>query len=292
MNKHNNIDPIKYIADIKEDLPKRQKDLCNFILENHANIGLMTVRDLSENAHVGISTINRVVNALGYKDFNELKKNIHEKYTVPATRFASSQKSFTEELSGEKYDETKTLVKFWQESSELLDKSLNVNLVQNFQKAMDIIMKAKTINLLGSRPYKAIALYLEIILGEYISNVKQLSLDPDLIYDHLLQIDQEEIVIVFAFEPYTNSVVKPGIQAHEQGNKVILITDHNTCPLVPYAEVTLKLEPSKESFSVVPLIALVEVISLEIGKRTSKQSINKLDNLKTALEKNNILYEN
>lgn len=152
-------------------------------------------------------------------------------------------------------------------------------------------MEAKSINLLGSRPYKAIALYLEIILSEYISNVKQLSSDPDLIYDRLLQINQEEILVIFAFEPYTNSVVNPAKQAYKQGNKIILITNHNTCPLAPYAEVTLKLEPSKDSFSVVPLIALVEVISLEIGKRTSNQAVNKLDNLKEALENNNILYD-
>ena len=34
----------------------------------------MSVRDLSSKAEVGISTINRVVNALGYKDFNTLKQ--------------------------------------------------------------------------------------------------------------------------------------------------------------------------------------------------------------------------
>lgn len=66
-----------------------------------------------------------------------------------------------------------------------------------------------------------------------------------------------------------------------------MISDHISCPIVQYASVTLKVQVSEEKFSVVPIIALIEALVIEIGKRSSEESIKKLKKLeKTLIEKN------
>ncbi|GAA3313250.1 hypothetical protein GCM10020331_002930 [Ectobacillus funiculus] len=65
-----------------------------------------------------------------------------------------------------------------------------------------------------------------------------------------------------------------------------MITDYISCPVISYASVTLKVEVSKEQFSIVPIIALIEALVIEIGKRSSEESIKKIEkDLRKHLEK-------
>ena len=155
--------------------------------------------------------------------------------------------------------------------------------MENFEKALDLIMKSGHINILGTRPYKATALYFEQLLGEFYPKIRQLSHDTEVIYDRILQFEKDEVLVVFAFEPYTNRIIEAVKLTHEQGNNILLITDHISCPIISYASVTLKVEVSEEQFSVIPTMALIDALVIEIGKRSSEESIKKLKRLEETL---------
>ncbi|MFP3125815.1 MurR/RpiR family transcriptional regulator [Ectobacillus funiculus] len=284
MNLDNPVTIINKILDIKDSLPKKQRQLCDYILKNYQSIGLVTIKGLASNANIGISTVMRTIDSLGYENFNDLRKDIYEE-SFPSDSGWALKNSITE--IQQEGGRAPTLVQVWQESVHLLNKSLDSNLIENFEIAIDFIEKSSYINVLGSRPYKATALYLEQLLGEFYSKIGQLSHDTEVIYDRILQFEKDEILVVFAFEPYTNRIIEAVKLAYELGNKIILITDFISCPIISYASVTLKVEVSKEQFSVIPIIALIDALVIEIGKRSSKESIKKLKRLeKTLIEKN------
>ncbi|MGE7907719.1 MurR/RpiR family transcriptional regulator [Peribacillus sp. NPDC094092] len=275
---------INKIVDIKDSLPKKQRQLCDYILKNYQSIGLITIKELANNANIGISTVVRTIEALGYENFNDLRKDIYDE-AVPSVSKWTLKKSFTEiKKEGGKVP---TLVQVWKESVNLLDKSLDSTLMENFENAVDCIMKSSYINVLGTRPYKATALYFELLLGEFYPKIRQLGHDTEVIYDRILQFEKDETLVVFAFEPYTNRIIEAVKLTYELDNKIILITDHISCPIISYASVTLKVEVSEEQFSVIPIIALIDALVIEIGKRSSEESIKKLKRLeKTLIEKN------
>lgn len=275
---------ITEIINIKDSLPKKQRHLCDYILKNYQSIGLITVKELAHNAKVGVSTIMRTVNALGYNNFNDLRKDLYAE-SVPNNSKWKLKKSFSDIRN--EGNKVSTLIQVWKESINLLDKSLDPKLLENFESAIDLISNASQVNVLGSRPYKAMALYFEQLLGEFYSKIRQLSHDTEVLYDRILQLEEDEVLLIFAFEPYTNRIIESAMLAHELGIKIILISDHISCPIVQYASITLKVEVSEEKFSVVPIIALIEALVIEIGKRSSKESIRKLKKLeKTLIEKN------
>src|SRR5690625_4012013 len=69
---------LKNIIRVKEDLPKQQKKLCDYILENYQTIGLPSIAELAVQARVGTTTVMRVMRALGYQSYNEMKKDLHK----------------------------------------------------------------------------------------------------------------------------------------------------------------------------------------------------------------------
>lgn len=279
------------IIDIKDSFPKRQRQLCDYILKNYQSIGLMTIKELASNAKVGISTVMRTTNALGYENFNDLRKDLYDE-SLPSESVWTLKNSI-EEIQKEGGN-APTLVQVWKESVDLLNKTLDPDLMENFEIVIDLIGKSSFINILGTRPYKATALYFEQLLGEFYSRIRQLSHDTEIIYDKILQFEKDEILVVFAFEPYSNRIIEAVKLVHELGNKIILITDYISCPILSYASAILKVEVSKEQFSVVPTIALIEALVIEIGKRSSEESIKKLRRLeKTLRDKNEIFnYSN
>ncbi|MED3724860.1 MurR/RpiR family transcriptional regulator [Priestia filamentosa] len=287
MNLDNQGVTINKIVDIKDSLPKRQRKLCDYILKNYESIGLITIKELATNAEVGVSTVMRTINALGYENFNDLRKDVYDE-SIASDSGWTLKKSLAE--IQEEGGRASTLVYVWKESVNLLNKSLDSDLMENFEIALGFIEKSSHINILGTRPYKATAIYFETLLGEFSSKVRQLSNDMDVIYDRVLQFEKDEILVVFAFEPYTNRIIEAVKLAYELGNKIILITDYISCPIISYASATLKVEVSKEQFSVIPVIALIEALVIEIGKRSSEESIKRLKRLeKILIEKNEVL---
>jgi DNA-binding MurR/RpiR family transcriptional regulator len=278
---------ITEIINIKDSLPKKQRQLCDYILKNYQSIGLITIKELSHNAKVGVSTIMRTVNALGYNHFNDLRKDLYDE-SVPTNSKWTLKKSFSEIQNEE--ENVPTLVQVSKESINLLDKSLDATLIENFETAIDLIRHASHVNVLGSRPYKAMALYFEQLLGEFYSKIRQLSHDTEVLCDRILQFEEDEVLLVFAFEPYTNRIIEAVKLAYELGIKIILISDHISCPVIQYASVTLKVEISEEKFSVVPIIVLLEALVIELGKRSSEESIKKLKRLERTLMENNVTF--
>ena len=67
---------VDHIIEIKDSLPKKQRQLCNYIVLHSGEAGMMTVAELAQHAGVGTTTVMRLVQDLGYDSYNRLKRDI------------------------------------------------------------------------------------------------------------------------------------------------------------------------------------------------------------------------
>lgn len=272
----------------KDSLPKKQKRLCDYMLNNYQDMGMLTVKELADKAGVGTTTVLRVFKLFGFDTFYDLKREFHNVQKDYTDKWENVQRSFS---SGNESREVATLTDVFHESIHLINNSLNPQLIESFKNAMDLIANAKNINLLGLRPYRAVAIYLELLLEEFHSNTRQLSYDSDALYDRILQMKQDEVIVIFAFSPYVERAIDAAEVAHDHGIPIVLITDHLSCPISTFSDVIIKLEPSDKHFTIIPIIALVESIVIELGKRKSKTSIKKIQKLVETLKDRGVIIE-
>lgn len=284
-SKHGNI--LERLISIQSSLPRKQEQLSAYILENHHNIGIMTIKELAENAGVGTTTVMRLIKALGYDSFVDLKKEFHHIQVDHSHKWINVQKSF----SRKENNSYTTLSSVGQESVNLIEESINPQLVESLNEAIEIIDKASRINLVGFRSYRAIAIYLELLLAEFHPNIQQLSYDSDAMIDRILQFEEDEVLIVFAFSNYVQRAIDAATLTKERNIKIILITDQLSCPIAPYADVILKVDVEGKYFTVVPIIMLVEALVIELGKRNADTSVAKIRNLFEQLKKQNYIID-
>lgn len=269
----------------KKQLPKKQQKLCDYILKNFEHLGLITIKELSHKADVGISTVMRTIHALDYENFNDFRRDIYNEALPNETKF-TLQTAFIEN----EQQHSDPLTSVWDKSVQLLNHSLKDELVSNFNLAIDYIENAASVSILGTRPYKATALYLEQLLNEFYFNIHQLSHDLDAMFDKIIKLTSKDVLVVFAFEPYTNSVINAVKEANRLNIPIILITDYDSSPLLVYATVTLKVAVQKNHFTVLPIIALIDAMILKIGNDFSKSTVENLKQLEDALDRNNVTY--
>ncbi|MEJ7219497.1 MurR/RpiR family transcriptional regulator [Staphylococcus gallinarum] len=266
------------IVSTKKTLPKKQQKLCDYILKHFEDLGLVTIKELAKDAEVGISTVMRTIHALDYDNSNGFRRDIYNSAMPNDSKF-SLKNAFIESDKVKSH----TLTHVWDKSVSLLNQSLKPDLISSFDQAINIYV-------LGTRPYRTTALYLEYLLNEFNLSIQQLSYDTDAIFDKTKKMTNSNLLIAFLFEPYTYSVINAIKETKHQGNDIILITDHDTSPLIEFSNVTLKLSVRKDHFSILPIIALIDAIVLELGKRTSETSLKHLEKLEEVLNRNHVTY--
>ncbi|MFC2947652.1 MurR/RpiR family transcriptional regulator [Virgibacillus sediminis] len=278
---------IDKLISIQSSLPKKQEKLCSYILEHYKEIGLLTVKELADRAGVGTTTVMRLIKALGYDSFFELKKEFHQIQVNQSNKWLNVQKSFVSDDS----NSNTPLSVGGQQGIDLIEKSITPQLIENFSLAMDMIDSATRINLLGLRTYKGIAIYMESLLIEFHPNVQQLSHDSEAMIDRILQCEQDEVLIIFAFSNYLQGTIDAANVAKERDIPIVLITDQLSCPVSEYADVILRLDLSGKYFTVIPIITLIEAIVVELGKRTSDTSVPKIQDLFSILKEKGIILD-
>lgn len=282
MNNHSNL--LQALLNLRNTLPKKQEKLCSYMIENYQSIGLLTIAELAEAANVGTTTVMRLIKNLGYESYFDVKKEVANASMQPTTSaWWHLQQSFTaKDQNGHTLTEVGTEVK------SLLDQTVTPSLIADFDSAIQLILQADRINILGTRSNKALAMYLGYLLEEFYPNVTQLSRDTEFIYDRILRFESGDILVLIDNAPFATASIEAAEFCYENNHPVILITDHLSSPASSFASITLTTKASKNQYSVMPTLFLIEALIIEVGRKTSNDSISHLKKLSDILEKKNV----
>lgn len=275
---------IDALIEKSDQLPKKQKALCYDIIENYREVNVLTISELAKRNQVGTTTVLRLVQSVGYKSFQDFKRSLQE-YALASTvdKWTYLKNSFREDIKNDH-----TLPNSIHELVQALNETVNDDNIQHFSKTVELLIKAKKIHVLGVRVSKIAALYFDVILTSFNTKVNQLSYDNEFVFDRILQFDKGDIMVIFASSIMTKRTIEAIKLCHELEHKIVIITDLLPCPASSYADVVLQAKPSKNRFSIIPILAIVEALIIEIGKQTSGESINNLEKIGNVLRDKNI----
>lgn len=246
------------IAEIKEMYPtfsKGQKLISDYILNNYEKAAFMTAAKLGKEVNVSESTVVRFATELGFDGYPQLSKAMQE---VMRTRLTSVQRM---KIISDKMSDKDVLKTVLMSDIDKLTKTINEIDEKAFLGAVDTILKAKKIYILGARSCYSLANFIEFYLNHIFSNVKIVSTtSASETFEQMYRVSENDVVIGISYPRYSKRTINALKFASDRGANIVAITDSNLSPIAEHATYVLTARNDMSTF-VDSLVAPLSVIN-------------------------------
>lgn len=254
MNRNSN-DLSNRINEAYGSLSKGQKLLATYITDNYDKAVFLTAAKLGEVVGVSESTVVRFATHLGYKGYPEFQRALEE---LVRNKLNSVQRM---EVTYGRISQSKILESVLQSDAERIKETLNRIDDNAFELAVDTILNAKRIYIVGIRSCAPLASFLAFYLNMMFDDVHLLSTNSSSeLFEQMVRISKDDVIIGISFPRYSMRTLKAMEFANNRSAKVITITDSVHSPMNLYSSCNLIAKSDMASI-VDSLVAPLSVIN-------------------------------
>lgn len=243
---------------------KGQRQIADYILENYDKAAFLTASRLGQMTRLSESTVVRFAAELGYDSYHEMQRALQE---LIRGRLTSVQRI---QASHERINGADTVGEVMQRDMDTIHAAIeNVDRAE-FNRAVDMLLQARRIYILGVRSSSFLAGYLNFYLHLICKNVTLVqSFAAGEIYEQMVHIEPGDVLIGISFPRYSITAVNAVHFARDRGADVIAITDSTLSPLYAASSAALMVRSDMISFvdSMAAPLSLLNALIAEVGRR-------------------------
>ncbi len=264
---------IEIIHEKYQDMSKSHKIIAEFICNSYEQAVFMTAAKLGEAVGISESTVVRFASSLGFNGYPEFQKTLED--WVKGQLNSMSKMSVKYGSSSQK-DIVQSVI---QADIEKLKDTINTMDSKVFETAVETILNAKTIYIIGLRSCQPLASFLSFYLNMVLGHVVQLQTTSTTeLFEQMIQIDDKDVLIGISFPRYSMRTLKAMEFASDRNAKVIAITDASHSPVNMYS--SCHLLAKSDMFSVVDsLVAPLSLINALVVSICLKEKVKVRENL-------------
>lgn len=222
---------ISRIQENMKTFSKGQRLIANYILEHYDKVAFMTASRLGATVGISESTVVRFATEIGYAGYPELQRAIQE---MIRSRLTNVQRM---EVTRERIGDNDVLDAVLNQDIEIIRRTMEYTSHKDFYAAVDSIIAARKIYILGARSCQALASFLSYYFELIFENVTLVKATSEAeIFQQMIHIDERDLIIGISFPRYSRKATKAMQFAHDSGAKVVAITDSETSPMAQYAD--------------------------------------------------------
>ena len=257
-------------------MSKGQKLLATYITDNYDKAVFLTAAKLGEVVGVSESTVVRFASHLGYKGYPEFQKALEE---MVRNKLNSIQHM---EVTYGRISQSQILETVLQADAEKIKYTLE-NIDQNaFEMAVDTILKAKTIYIVGIRSCAPLANFLGFYMNYIFENVHVLTThNTSEIFEQMVRINENDVIFVISFPRYSMLTLKALEFANKRQAKVITLTDSVHSPINLYSSCNLIARSDMASIvdSLVAPLSIINALVVALCMKKQDEVVRTLENL-------------
>ena len=225
---------LKKIDERYAKLSKGQKKLADYIREDYDKAAFLTAAKMGEVVGVSESTVVRFATTLGYKGYPEFQKALEELVRTKLNSIQRMKVTYGRISHGEILD---SVLQSDIEKIKLTMASIDHN---TFEQAVDTILNARKIYVVGIRSCAPLASFLSFYLNLICEDVKAVNTNSSSeIFEQLIRISEEDVIIGISFPRYSMRTLKALEFASNRKAKVITLTDSVHSPMNLYSSCNL-----------------------------------------------------
>lgn len=259
-----------------EQMSKGQKLLADYILKNYDKAVFLTAAKLGKVVGVSESTVVRFATQLGYHGYPGFQKALEE---LVRNKLNSIQRM---EVTYGRISQSEILASVLQSDIEKIKLTL-ANMDQNaFELAVETILHAKRIYVVGIRSCAPLANFLSFYLNLIFDNVTSVHTNSSSeIFEQLIRIGEDDVIIGISFPRYSMRTLKALEFASNRKAKVITLTDSVHSPMTLYSSCNLIARSDMASIvdSLVAPLSVVNALVVALCMKKQKDVIATLETL-------------
>lgn len=261
-------DILSVISNRMSTFSKGQKLIANYILSSYDKAAFMTASKLGKTVKVSESTVVRFAAELGFDGYPAMQKTLQE---MIRNKLTSIQRI---EVSNDLIGDQDILSMVMQSDVEKIRMTLEDIDRDSFNKAVQLLIEAKHIYILGVRSSSALAGFLAFYFNLVFDNVTQVGASSNSeIFEQIVRVGEGDVMIGISFPRYSRRTVKALEFARQRGATVIALTDSDVSPVAEAATHVLLAQSDMASFvdSLVAPLSLINALIVAVGRRKSEE---------------------
>lgn len=274
---NNNCDIITRINQKYSGMSKGHKKIASYIMEHYDQAAFMTAARLGDELQVSESTVVRFAAGIGYEGYPSMQAAL-----------ASWVKSKLNTVGqvGARYGrstQSEVLSSVLQSDMENIRCTMEELDTAAFQTAVDIILEARNIYIVGIRSCAPLAEFLSFYLNMIRGNIVQLKTTSlSEVFEQMLRIGKEDAIIGISFPRYSMRTLKAMEFANDRNARVITITDSVHSPMNLYSSCNLLARSNMVSIvdSLAAPLSLINALVVALCLKrpdTVKESLESLE---------------
>ncbi len=271
-----NHDILAIIQENMHTFSKGQKRIANFILDSYDKAAFMTASKLGKRVGVSESTVVRFAAELGYDGYPDMQRTLQK---MIRNRLTSVQRI---EVTNDRLGDQDLLSMVLQSDIEKIRLTLEELDRDSFDKAVEAIVSARRIYIIGVRSSASIATFLSFYFNLIFDNVVEVTANTaSEVFERLLRVGEGDTVIGVSFPRYSSRTVQAMSFARDRGAVTVAITDSEASPLAPISTYTLKARSDMASFvdSLVAPLSLVNALLVAVSRKKGDDLANTFQTL-------------
>ena len=238
---------------------KGQRLIAQYLLAHYDRAAYMTASKLGALVQVSESTVVRFAGELGFNGYPEMQRALQE---LTRTNLTAVQRM---EVAGDFFDRENVLDKVLLGDADKIRHTLEGIDRAAFADAVDRIVAARNIYILGVRSSASLADFLTFNFRMIFDNVRAVEGTTGTeIFEQILDIGPEDVLIAISFPRYSTRTVRAVEYAKRAGADVVALTDSVTSPLAAGADQLLTARSDMASF-VDSLVAPLSIINAMVA---------------------------
>jgi DNA-binding MurR/RpiR family transcriptional regulator len=259
-----------------DSFSKGQRRIAQYILDEYDKAAFMTAAKLGQMVGVSESTVVRFAVSLGFDGYPAMQKAMQE---MVLNRLTSVQRL---EVASGRIGDQDIVSMVLQSDADKLRRTDETLSREDFQKAVDAIVAAKRVYILGVRSAAPLANFLGYYLRYLSDNVYIVTASgASEMFEQIVGVNSDDAVVAFSFPRYSTTVLKGAQYCSSAGATVIGLTDSKLSPLAQVCDHVLLAKSDMVSLvdSLVAPLSVVNALIVGVTARRSAELAKRLDML-------------
>ena len=276
MNENSTNELLGRMEERRSQMSKGQKRLADYVSKNYDKAAFLTAAKLGEVVGVSESTVVRFATQLGYKGYPGFQKALEE---LVRNKLNSIQRM---EVTYGRISQSEIIEAVLHSDIEKIKLTLEAIDQKAFDLAIDTLLNAKRVYVIGIRSCAPLASFLSFYLNLVCENVTLVNTNSSSeIFEQLIRINEEDVIVGISFPRYSMRTLKALEFASNRKAKVITLTDSVHSPMNLYSSCNLIARSDMASIvdSLVAPLSVINALVVALCMKKQREVVTTLETL-------------